>query len=295
MRLAVLDHGHRLRARLFMSMVGRMSRVEMADVPKLLLYRPEFFGRAMLDLSATRMRGPSYWTAAEREYIGMCTADWLRSDYCAQTHAEMVRVASDGEFDPLDPAAVRKELLAVLVLLEQVTRTPDTVGVADASALRAAGVPDEAVVQALEVNFVWNIVNRLDNAFGFELREGQLHSGTRSLHRFGYRFPAFLTGRANGEPDGPAGVLAAVLTDEASGSARTSADLRTAAANGDPLPEDWQGYVTAVRDHSSQLTAADIHQLQSSGHTDDEIFELTVAAAVGAANRALTAGLSALG
>ncbi|GAB3410564.1 carboxymuconolactone decarboxylase family protein [Flindersiella endophytica] len=294
MRLAVLDHGHRLRARLFMSMVGRMSRVEMADVPKTLLYRPEFFGRAMLELSATRMRGPSYWTAAEREYIGMCTAGWLRSDYCAETHAEMVRVASDGEFDPLDPTAARKELLAVLAFLEQVTRTPDAVQPRDADTLRDAGVPHEAVVQALEVNFVWNVVNRLGNAFGFELRKGQLHSGTRSLHRFGYRFPAFLTGRVNGEPGGPAGVLAAVLAGS-NGSAHTTPELRAAAANGDPLPQDWQQYVTQVRDHSYELTDADIRKLQSSGHTDDEIFELTVAAAVGAADRALTAGVRALG
>lgn len=291
MRLAVLDHGHRLRARVFMAVVGWLSRVEMADVPKTLLYRPEFFGRAMLELSATRMRGESYWTAAEREYVGMCTARWLGSQYCAETHAEMVRVAGGGELDPLEPAAARAELLAVLAFLEKVTRTPDAVQPPDAEALRHTGVPDDAAVQALEVNFVWNVVNRLANAFGFELQEGQLHSGTRSLHRFGYRFPAFLTGRGEPEPDGPAGVLSSVLESPA----HTTPQLRSAAANGDPLPEDWQPYVAQVRDHSERIAVADIDAPRSAGHSDDEIFEITVAAAAGAAARALTAGLRALG
>ncbi len=55
-----------------------------------------------------------------------------------------------------------------------------------------ADVPDHTVQEALAVNLVWDVVNRVANAFGFQLREGQLHSGTGALHRFGYRFPGFL-------------------------------------------------------------------------------------------------------
>jgi alkylhydroperoxidase family enzyme len=193
MRLSILEKGHRLPARLFMSALSRLSRVEMSDVPKTLLYRPEFFGRAMIELSAEAMRGPSFWTAGEREYMAMFTAQLLRCPFCVTTHTELVRIAAQGEIDADDADSARPELRAVLGLLEKVTRAPDAVSRRDVQVVRDAGVPVEAVIQALHVNLVWNVVNRLANAFDFRLRDGQLHQGTRSLHRFGYRFPGFVT------------------------------------------------------------------------------------------------------
>ncbi|HEX8870446.1 MAG TPA: hypothetical protein VF821_32575 [Lentzea sp.] len=258
MRLTVLDHGHRLPARLFFGFTELVSRVPMSDVPKTLLYRPDFFGAVFLDLSARAMRGPSFWTAGEREYMAQKTAERLHCPYCAVTHTELVQIAGD-------PSPLRPELVAALAFLENFT-PPD--------------LDRAAAVDALDVSLVWQVVNRLANAFGFQLLPGQLESGTRSLHRFGYRFPGFLTGKATGT------LRHAVLEAPA----RTSPQLRQAAATGDA----WGSYAATVRDLSYRITDADIARLKQD-HTEDEIFEVTVAAAVGAALDHYDTGLKILG
>jgi AhpD family alkylhydroperoxidase len=288
MRLSILDHGHRRRAKLFLTFTSAMSRVDSPDIVKMLLYRPGFAARPLVELTADAMRGPSYWTAGEREYLAMCTAQLLQCPFCIDTHAELTRIAGHGDIDPDDPASVRPELRAVRDFLATVTCTPDR-----ADATGVDGLPEHAVLEALRLNLVFNIINRLANAFGFTLREGQLHSGTRALHRFGYRFPGFLLadGETTRHGDATEQLRHAVLDAPAI----TDPALRTAAAAASPLPQPWQSYVTTVRDASYKITGTDIDRLTAAGHTEDEIFEVTVAAAVGAATRGFDAGRRALG
>lgn len=189
MRLSILDHGHRRRVKLFLALTSATSRVDSPDIVKMLLYRPGLLTRPLLELTADAMRGPSYWTAGEREYLAMCTARLHQCPFCIDTHAELTRIAGHGEIDPDDPESARPQLRAVRRFLEPTSLTPDRSNAAEATA-GLADVPEHALQEALRVNLVWNIVNRLANAFGFTLREGQLHSGTRALHRFGYRFPS---------------------------------------------------------------------------------------------------------
>jgi AhpD family alkylhydroperoxidase len=289
MRLSILDHGHSRRTKLFLTLTSTMSRVDSPDIVKLLLYRPGFLTRPLLELTADAMRGPSYWTAAEREYLAMCTAQLHRCPFCIDTHAELTRIAGHGEIDPDRPASARPPLSAVREFLDTISRTPDR-----ADPAGVADLPEQALVEALRVNLVWNIVNRLANAFVFTLREGQLHSGTRALHRFGYRFPGFLL--ADGaRPDGSDDAVADLRHSVLHRPATTAPALRLAAASGDPLPEPWQAYAAAVRDASYTITDSDIDKLLAAGSNEDQVFEVTVAAAVGAALESFDAGMSALG
>jgi AhpD family alkylhydroperoxidase len=300
MRLSVLDDGHRRRVKLFLALTAATSRVDSPDIVKMLLYRPGFLSGPLLELTADAMRGPSYWTAGEREYLAMCTARLLQCPFCVDTHAELTRIAGHGDIDPDDPGSVRPELRAVQDFLATLTRAP-----VRADATGVAGLPEHAVLEALRVNLVFGTVNRLANTFGFTLREGQLHSGTRALHRFGYRFPRFLLadgkatdhGKAAGHDettshrDAVEELRRAVLAAPAT----TDPALRTAAATGGRLPEPWRSYAATVRDASHRITGADIDRLIAAGHTEDEIFEVSVAAAVGAAAYGFDAGRHALG
>jgi alkylhydroperoxidase family enzyme len=72
------------------------------------------------------------------------------------------------------------------------------------------------------------------------------------------------------------------------------AAVRRAVARGEGTPPDTAGYVEKVRNHAYRVTDSDIEALRSAGYSEDQIFELTVAAAQGAAASRLAAGLRAM-
>jgi alkylhydroperoxidase family enzyme len=71
-------------------------------------------------------------------------------------------------------------------------------------------------------------------------------------------------------------------------------DLRTAAEPERPVPPIAEGYVETVRRNAYRVTDAQVAALLDAGLSQDEVFELTVAAAVGAGLTRLEAGLRAM-
>jgi len=76
--------------------------------------------------------------------------------------------------------------------------------------------------------------------------------------------------------------------------ARTDPAKRLAAAEGGLLPPPLDSYIAKVRDQSYRVSHRDIKALTTAGFSEDEIFELTVAAALGAAMLRFDAGMRAL-
>jgi len=74
----------------------------------------------------------------------------------------------------------------------------------------------------------------------------------------------------------------------------TSGPLRRAVLEDGAIPPALAGYVDTVRRHAYKVSDADIAALQRAGHSDDALFEITVAAAVGAALYRLDRGMAAL-
>jgi hypothetical protein len=66
---------------------------------------------------------------------------------------------------------------------------------------------------------------------------------------------------------------------------------RGAAASSEGVPSPLDAYVAKVSGASYRITDAEVAALKAAGCSEDEIFEVTVAAAVGAALRGLDAGL----
>jgi len=60
------------------------------------------------------------------------------------------------------------------------------------------------------------------------------------------------------------------------------------------LPEDLRPYVERVAHNAYKVTDGDVDRLREAGYSEDAIFELTLAAALGAAQARLDAGLRAM-
>jgi alkylhydroperoxidase family enzyme len=74
----------------------------------------------------------------------------------------------------------------------------------------------------------------------------------------------------------------------------TSPDARRSALTGDADEPAVARYLGLVGRHAYRITDADLEAVRAAGLDDDAIFELTVAAALGAAGRRLRAGLALL-
>jgi uncharacterized peroxidase-related enzyme len=198
MHLRILHDAQRLRARLALTAMGVIGGMEPDPVARLCLYRPSFFGRPFLRLAASAMRGPSAWTAGEREMMAALVSSLNTCPFCAQVHTALTKLRLEPHLDqdgirnwrtlPLEP-----RLAAGLGLVEAFTESPELLTVADVNRAREGGLSDSMIADALTVAFVFNLINRIANAFGFDWHgEQNAARGAAILNRTSYRVPGIL-------------------------------------------------------------------------------------------------------
>ncbi len=198
MRLDVLEHGHNRRNRVALRLMRTLARTEPDAVVKTALYRPGFFGRPWLRLIRSLMRGPSAWTPGERELFGAFISRLNTCRYCVGIHVgatalTLNRAITVEQLDHWREAGFEPRISAMFELLEKLTLSPDEVSAGDIETLRAAGVSDAAIMDALYVCFLFNAVNRMANALGYNWdTEADALKIAAILNRTGYRLPDFL-------------------------------------------------------------------------------------------------------
>jgi alkylhydroperoxidase family enzyme len=80
-------------------------------------------------------------------------------------------ILADHRSAPISPS-----LRATLDLLQKVTLAPPDVSAADVEAVRATGVSDEAIEDALAVCACFNLIDRLADSLGFDLPPREVHA-----------------------------------------------------------------------------------------------------------------------
>lgn len=156
--------------------------------------------RPLLDYHELVMRGPSPFTAAERELISAYVSGVNACGYCHGVHtatAEAFGVApgllADALAD-LDSAAVDERLKPVLRYVDKLTRTPSTMTAADADAVYAAGWDDRALHDAVLVCALFNFMNRMVEGLGISAEASYHTTSGRRLRELGYAGLAGLLG-----------------------------------------------------------------------------------------------------
>jgi alkylhydroperoxidase family enzyme len=174
----------------------------------------------------------------------------------------------------------------MLAFLEKMAGAPGALGAADAAALRAAGLGDDEIEDALHAAYLFHIYDRCADAMGWDpADDARYRAGARHLLRRGY------------EPGAPAQTAAEArrATERAvrDGPGVTAPALRRAAFAGRDVPAPFAALVAKTHAHAYEVTGEEVAALRATC-SDDELFEVIVAAAVGAAAARLDAAHAAL-
>lgn len=73
--------------------------------------------------------------------------------------------------DDYRTAPIDEKLRSTLAFLEKLTLRPNELEVGDIEAMRSAGVSDQGIVEAIYVSTMFNVMDRLADAFDFRLIE----------------------------------------------------------------------------------------------------------------------------
>jgi alkylhydroperoxidase family enzyme len=195
------------------------------------------------------------------------------------------------------------KLRAALGFLEKLTLTPQEIGPADVVSLRQTGLDERAILDALYVCIGFNVIVRIADALEFVVPPSPVFDrAAKYLLLFGYRL---LSGKFFGGASFAAAghdpyergiqlIKQAALSDYG----HLSLELRRAALSANDSGNEINGllgeYVSLVKRRAWDITDADIEALRQAGLAEDQIFEATVCAALGAGLLRLERGLAAL-
>ena len=77
-----------------------------------------------------------------------------------------------------------------MALVRKLTLTPDEVGADDLRMVLDAGVSQDAIKDAIYVCFVFNLIDRVSDALGFDLMDEKgYRQGAQVLLKVGYKLP----------------------------------------------------------------------------------------------------------
>lgn len=201
----------------------------------------------------------------------------------------------------------------MLGFIEKLTLAPSQLESEDVAALRAEGLTDQAIADAIYICVGFNIINRVADALGVRVPPAKVFArGVKFSLVLGYKMLSGLrigdagsrhtdsvkmhhAPMGNNAAADPYGRKVKQLQEAVlSGPGTLDPAVRKAASLATELPPALAPYAQKVWKHAYKVTDEDITALHQVGYSDDQIFEVTVSTALGAGLVRLESGLSAL-
>lgn len=148
--------------------------------------------KPLIEFHEVLLRGPSPFTAAERELLAAYVSRLNHCRYCHGVHTAtaerlgIVAGAVDRLVEDIESAPVSERMKPVLHFARILTRAPSSLRKADADAILAAGWDETALYHAVAVTALFNFMNRLVEGLGIELDPAYLEVASRRLAERGY-------------------------------------------------------------------------------------------------------------
>ena len=197
----------------------------------------------------------------------------------------------------------------MLGFLEKLTVLPGEIVPADIDALKSQGLSDKAIADAIYVCVGFNIINRIADALNVQIPSSKMFGkaakflligGYEILSGLGFdNIRSQIAGKKQFEQtEGgfePYDSLWKQLTESVfEGPGFLDSSLRKNVSVTDDKPEVFTAYVKKVMHCAEKITDEDIENLRQNDYTEDQIFELTVSAALESGRIRLESGLNAL-
>jgi uncharacterized peroxidase-related enzyme len=173
MRLREVERGDSVASRLLIRFISLVSRMRLPDAARVAFYHKDF-GSPLGAWTQAAMRGPRTWTIGERELMAAMVAKWNSCAFCLGAHRavaakQLPLIAVDDTLTEFRSAPISNTLKATLAFLEKMTLRPRDLTPEDAATVLRAGVTREALMEAIAVASLFNIITRYADALDFAI------------------------------------------------------------------------------------------------------------------------------
>jgi uncharacterized peroxidase-related enzyme len=192
MRLQIIENGLSPLQKLQMSLIRRLMAGHVPGPIPALSYRADFFGKQFNELVQIALRKATEWHKVETELLAAFVSYNNTCQFCYASHTAVALKGTDPQtvqsvFDDWRTAPVNEKVRATLGFLEKLTHTPESVSAVDLLPMKEAGVTKRGIEEAIYICFIFCTINRLANAFDFELaNEKSLNRVSFVLYNLGY-------------------------------------------------------------------------------------------------------------